>query len=62
MNNKLAKIVNTALTSIALCIAITCYVYKPEAAPMFLNLSWEKINGLRLEFLFRFDQQFVLGF
>ncbi|OLT59373.1 hypothetical protein BJP37_10260 [Moorena bouillonii PNG] len=62
MKKKLAKIVNTALTSVALCIAIASYVYKAEAAPVFLNLSWEGINGLRVELMFRFDQQFVLGF
>ncbi|NEP30728.1 MULTISPECIES: hypothetical protein [Moorena] len=62
MKKKLAKIVNTAVTSVALCIAIACYVYKAEAAPVFRNISWEGINGLRVEFMFRFDQQFVVGF
>ena len=62
MKKKLAKIFNTAVTSVAMCIAIACYVYKAEAAPVFRNLSWEGINGWRVEFMFRFDQQFVLGF
>ncbi|NEO49193.1 MAG: hypothetical protein F6K55_35910 [Moorea sp. SIO4A3] len=62
MKKKLAKIVNTAVTSVAMCIAIASYVYKAEAAPVFLNLSWEEINRLRVEFIFRLDQQFVLEF
>ena len=62
MKKKIAKFFNTAVASVALCIAIACYVYKAEAAPVFLNLSWEGINKFAVECIFRLDQQFVLGF